>query len=111
MGNKTTIVEHVEITRDYGLMGHEAIIDHPKYGRLLIQDSFGGMDSLQGGRVSFKFGLLIQLHADDTFQTITGVWNDYMDLGEAVRQGYDNSRPVMAWTGYMIEKLAESAGL
>ena len=47
-----TLIEQRKVECEYQFTGTDAIIDHPKYGRLFICDGFGGMDELRGGGLS-----------------------------------------------------------
>lgn len=109
--SKATVIEKRNIKRDYGFDGVEAIVDHPKHGRLLVCDGFGGMDSLRGGAVRFEHGIVCKLHDDDTFAALDAAWNDVTTIMAAVTTGYDDSRPVLEWDGMMVAKLAEGCGL
>ena len=101
---KPTVIETRDVERDYGFRGTNAIIDHPKHGRLLVCDGFGGMDTLRGGAVRWEHGIVVLLRADDTFATIDPTW-DY------VRHGYDDDRPIQMWGGQAIASLAKACGL
>lgn len=107
-----TLVEHVEVEREYGYDGNMAIVDHEQYGRILITDGFGGIDSLEGGCVRWKHGLAIKIKQDDTIEYLQDLeWNDYTDAMTAILQGYDDERPILDISGYAIEAIAKSVGL
>lgn len=106
-----TVVEHEHVERDYGFRGNIAIIDHEKHGRLLIEDGFGGMDSLEGGAVRWKHGDVYRLHADDTLAKLRETEWCGASLLNAVRHLEDPSRPSLEWWGHAIEALAVEAGL
>jgi hypothetical protein len=109
--SKATVAEKRDVERDYGFSGVEAIIDHPEHGRLLICDGFGGMDDLKGGAVRFEHGLVVKLHDEDTFDALDADWNEATSVMTAVTHGYDDTRPVLEWTGYMVDELAKACGL
>jgi len=109
---ETKIVEKETLERAYGFQGVQAIIDHDKHGRLLVLDGFGGMDTLQGGAVRFRHGMVIRLKNTDTLSNLKNQnWNNHESLLSAVLQGCDDDRPVLDWSGSMVSKLAESIGL
>ncbi len=112
MSEKIKIVEKEDVTRDYDMRGINAIIDHPKHGRLLICDGFGGIDNLEGGAVRWKHGMVVQLQDDDTLDGLqTAEWNDYTNLWGAVVNGYDKDRPVLGWDGSAVASLATKLNL
>lgn len=109
---KATVVDQRDVERDYGFKGVEAIVDHPTHGRLYVRHGFGGMDTLEGGQVRWKHGLAIQLRQNDTFADLDADWNDQgVDVRQAMTNGYDASRPVLQWDGYMVANLAAACGL
>ncbi len=107
-----TIIDKIDVTRDYGMPGTAAIIDHPAHGRMMLCDGFGGLDTLQGGAVRWRHGVAIKLQPADTFASLaTTPWNDWMPLLQAVKSGYDDTRPVLDWRGDAVAATAASAGL
>lgn len=108
---KIEVIEHEKVERDYGMMGNIAIVDHPNHGRLLIEDGFGGMDSLEGGSVRWRHGDVYRLHADDTLATLRETEWCGTSLLNAVRHLEDTSRPSLEWWGHAVESLAVEAGL
>ena len=112
MKKKAVVVESRDVERAYGFTGTEAIIDHPKHGRILIADGFGGMDSIEGGCVRWRHGTVIQLHPDDDFDALDALeWNESYSGIEIVYSYLDKTRPGLDWAGYMIDKLATSLGI
>ena len=106
------IIEKRDVVRDYDFAGIEAIIDHPKHGRLLIQDGFGGIDSMQGGAVRWSHGLVHKLLDTDTFETLGEVVNDHgSTVQDCMTHGTDTTRPQLLWDGFCIAGLAKSLGL
>ena len=101
-----TQIEQREVECEYQFKGTDAIIDHPKYGRLFICDGFGGIDELRGGAVRWEHGMAIKVLPDDTLD-ILHTWGTL----ERIRYGYDDSRTVMPWTGAMVAAVARAAGL
>lgn len=106
------IIERREVKRDYGFLGTEAIIDHHKHGRLLIADGYGQMDGARGGMVRWEHGMVIKLQPADTFASLeAGAWNESTTLMQAVRAGYDDTRPLQNWDGHMIRAAAKAGSL
>lgn len=111
--SKSKIIEQISVERDYGFTGTAAIVDHKKYGRIFIEDGFGGIDTLAGGRVRFKHGMIISLKKDDTFEKL-GSFVDRLDnisILELAENGYDSTRPILDLSGFSIDKIAISIGL
>lgn len=107
---KAKIVEKRTVTGQYDIDFDQMIVDHPEHGRLFLSEGFGGLDSLEGGAYRWKHGLAIALKKDDTFDSLEcGEWNEIFALYEAVMQGYDDSRPILPWSGYAIKALADGA--
>jgi hypothetical protein len=46
--------ENKIIKRDYGFDGTRAIVDTAKHGRILIEDGYGGEDTMKGGCVRWS---------------------------------------------------------
>ena len=103
-----TLIEQRKVECEYQFTGTDAIIDHPKYGRLFICDGFGGMDELRGGAIRWEHGMAIKLLPGDTLDVLHA--NNASILFYA-RIGDDNSRPVLPWTGMMVAAVARTAGL
>lgn len=101
------------MTRDYGFRGHEAIIDHPVHGRLLLCDGFGGVDSLDGGCVRWRHGSACRLLPDDTLASLDEErHNDEYSALHALVKGYGSrGRQMLEWSGDDVARLAESVGL
>jgi hypothetical protein len=108
---KCTLIDQIYTQRDYGIPGIVAIIDHNHHGRLLIADGFGGIDSLDGGAVRFKHGVVVKLNQDDTFAKLNGKWNNYINHYKAILEGYDPDRLVLEWQGWAIANIAKQVGL
>ena len=109
--SKATIVQQRSVEREYGYQGIEAIIDHKTHGRLFICDGFGGIDYLRGGAVRFYHGIVCKLHAEDDFESIDADWNEFVTVRTAIVNMYDDSRPVLDWSGRAVAGLAKSCGL
>lgn len=111
--SKAKIIECRWVARDYGFQGAEAIIEHPKHGRILIYDAFGGIDSQRGGMVRWSHGGANQLLDGDTLESLdAGEWKDGVSLMQAVQQGYDDARKfVDGLYGQALDRLAHSLGL
>lgn len=105
----TQLIEHETVKRDYGMSGTNAIVETDNGERLLICDAFGGVDTLEGGMVRWKHGLVIQLQPGDTLKDLKSeAWNEYTTLWAAVMHGYDESRPVLK---IRPDNLAKSVGI
>jgi len=99
---KKTLIEKRETEGAYGMISESMIVDTDKHGRLLVSDGFGGMDNQAGGMYRWKHGTVTQLQPDDSFETLSADWNDFVTIEQAARQGYDPNRPVLEWPGHMI---------
>lgn len=107
---KAMLVESRIIEGKYGFDQQQAIVDHPKHGRILITEQWGGGD-VEGEQYRFKHGLAAKLHDNDTFETIDAPWNDCVTTIDAVLHGQDKSRPVFEWYGKALVSIAKSVGL
>lgn len=106
------LIESEDVARDYGFAGVDAVIEHPEHGRLLVMDGYGGERELRGGAVRWEHGAVIKLHPTDTLGSLRkGAWSEATSLWAAMRNGYDDSRPVLQWPGSAIAGLAKAAGL
>lgn len=108
---KMVVIEKRDVEREYGFRGVDAIVQHRRLGRLLVCDGYGGQDTMQGGAVRWKHGVMVKLRDGDTFADLDADWNPTMTTITAVKAGYDESRPVMDMPGVMVERLAKAAGL
>lgn len=108
---KITLIESKLVKREFGMTGTIAVVDHPKHGRLLIVDGYGGEYKLRGGMVRWEHGMVAKLLPGDTLTTLSTPWNDWYLVLDAILLGLDESRPLQKWTGDMVSKLAKSAGL
>jgi hypothetical protein len=105
------VVEKEAVERDYGFLGCNAVVDHPRHGRLLVCDAFA-YGARGEGCVRWESGAIYKLQPADTLSTLkNGRWNESVNLMTAVINGYDDSRPLLLWPDYMILQLASSAGL
>lgn len=108
----STLVEFEHVKRDYDMNGTNAIIDSPEHGRLLLADGFGGIDQPSGGAVRWRHGMAVKLQPRDTLASLKGEnINEITTQWEQVIHGYDKTRPILPWPGFVIEKMAESLGL
>ena len=106
------IIEKRDVIRDYGFSGVEVMVDHPKHGRLLLQDGFGGIDSLSGGAARWEHGMVHKLLDTDTFETLGEVVNEYgSTVQDCMTYGTDDTRPQLLWDGFCIASLIKSLGL
>lgn len=103
------LIEFENVPRDYGMTGTNAIVESEDGNRYLIQDGFGGIDTLRGGAVRWQHGMVVQLQPTDTLESLrAGEWNELTSLWDAVTHGYDDSRPVLEISP---ANLAKSAGV
>ncbi len=106
MSNK--LIEQQNVTRDYDFNGVKAIVDTPT-GRVYIEDGFGGQDSIAGGCVRWRHGLIIDVPAGTTLDDLNTVEDGFMaTLYERVKNTHVD--------GYKIhdhspEAIAKSVGL
>lgn len=100
---KIKVLEVQSVERDYGMGGINAIIEHPKHGRLWLADGFGGLHSIHGGSVRWKYGCAIQLKPEDTMESLR--WN--LDF----RHDRDPERPMLWWSSNAVVAVAKAAGL
>ena len=106
----TTIVETETVERDYGMRGTNMILDHPRHGRLLVCDGYGGVGSVDGGAVRWRHGAVYQLLPGDTLAGLRSATVETgsagsMTLMDRMRHGYDDRRPILDWAGYVIERM------
>jgi len=91
------------------MRGNNAIVEQDG-NRYLICDAFGGIDTLRGGAVRWDHGMVIQLQATDTLESLRcTAWNDELTLLDAVLHGCDDSRPILEDRSAL--NMAKSAGL
>jgi predicted DNA-binding protein len=109
--NGITIIEDMSGAGEYGMSQAAAIIQHPTLGRVYISEGYGGEESLNGGTYRWRHGIAVQLRPDDTSATLDAPWNEHASVLDAMLRGMDHGRPVIDWTGAVIEKVARSAGL
>jgi hypothetical protein len=111
--SKIRVIESETLRGAYDFPCTLAIIEHPKYGRLLIREGFGGMDTLAGGQYRWRHGVACDVKDEDTIESLNdGEWNEHTTLIAAVLAGYDPERPIAAWaSGHILDKMARAAGL
>ena len=107
---KITLVSSRTIKGRYGCGAQQAIIDHSRYGRILITEQWGG-GNLQGEQYRFSHGLAAKLHDDDTFDALDAPWNKWTSTIDAVLGAHDNSRPIFEWPGKVLVSIAKKAGV
>jgi len=101
---KPAIVEVDRRSGAYEMIQERAIIDHPKYGRILISEAWGGMDDIRGGAYRYSDGFACQLKPSDTFDVLRAEEEKY---GGPL----DEIRDRLEWSGMIIYKVAKSVGL
>lgn len=103
------IVELEEIELAYGFVGTSAIVDHPALGRLWLLEGFGGINTAEGGRAGWRYGIAVQLQPTDTLKTLESEpLNDYTTLKSAVKAGHDPTRPMLQLD---VAELAQACGV
>lgn len=104
--DRSMLVEADTVRGQYDLPCEIRIIDHARYGRLLLVEGFGGMDTVQGGTYRWEHGAAYRLLPTDTLAALrNGEWNESTTLYEAVIAGYEDSRPPL---NLPVRRLAES---
>lgn len=112
MAASVAVVETRKVQGQYDLVAYQAIIDHSEAGRLLLTEGYGGEDSPEGGAYRWRHGLAARLKPSDTLAKLEGQdWNPAMSHLQAVLEGSDPERPVLALGGLAIQLIARAAGL
>lgn len=112
MSTKITVIETERVAGEYDMPKTVAVIEHPKHGRLYMAQGFGGMDTLAGGAVRWRHGLVAKLQPADTLDSLRSEpWNEHNSAYQAMLAGYDDSRPILDWDGQVVASVAETAGL
>ena len=101
---KNTLIESDSRSGAYGMRQQRAIIQHHTEGRLLLVEGFGGTDSVEGGMYRWKHGSAYKITELDTLKSI------FSECTESGFFDYDSMIP-LEWSGKIIAKVAESAGL
>lgn len=105
-----TILEHETETGRCGMSAVLVVVEHPEHGRLLLVEGFGGLDAPQGGAYRWEHGTAYRLRPGDTFASLRAEpWNEITSTYEAMLRGYDDSRPLLEWSGHAVRAVAESA--
>lgn len=105
-----TILERSNERGAYGMPAETMIVEHPEYGRLLLVEGYGGESQPMGGAYRWEHGVACRLRPGDTLESLhAGAWNEGTTLYQAVVAGYDDTRPVLDWTGHMVRKVADAA--
>ena len=74
---------------------------------MLIRQGYGGVDTLHGGAYRWRHGVAVALRPDDTFQSLSGDWNEALPHISAILSGYDPERPVLDWPEEKIESIVK----
>lgn len=80
------------------------LAEHPRYGRVLLIEGFGGLDSLHGGAWRFRHGRAFQVEPSDT---LAYLW-DTMPRPPFVRNF--ERRDLLNWSGSAIQRIAKTMG-
>jgi len=108
---KATLVEQENGRGAYDLGMRTAIIDHPKHGRLLLAEGYGGESTPQGGAYRWSQGVVVSIQPTDTLGSLQADrHNEFSSVMDAVTNGRDKTRPLLLWPGHAIEALASSVG-
>ena len=103
---KNTLIESDSRSGAYEMRQQRAIIQHHTEGRLLLVEGFGGMDSVEGGMYRWKHGSAYKITEADTLESI------FSKHTESEFSDYDYIRQnALEWSGHIIAKVAQSAGL
>jgi hypothetical protein len=112
-----TLVDSRTFKGEYDFTATEAIIDHPKYGRICICEGWGCTD-LGGECYRWKHGWVISIPSDAGFDWLEGdsEWSDCglpMSRVHAAKEALAvNGCELMHWfSGWAIAKLTDSVGL
>lgn len=74
---KPEVVETGTFVGRYGLPGHDAVVDDPRYGRLYITEEYGGVGTLGGGAYRWRHGLAIRVPVGTTLEEARKIdWHD-----------------------------------
>jgi len=103
------IIESDVNKAEYDIDCIRMIVENEKGERYYMQEGFGGMDTMSGGYVRWRHGLIIRIKQGETFSTFEKMWNEGTTHRSAMLNGYDDERPVLEWSGHTIEKIANAA--
>ena len=106
---KWKIIEKETNKAEYDMDCVSMIVENENGERYLMQEGFGGMDTMAGGAIRWRHGLIIKIKAGETFSTFEKEWNESATLRDAMLRGYDDERPILDWSGTIIEKIANLA--
>lgn len=95
---KAIVIESDRPTGIYDMRYVRAIVDHPRHGRLYMQQVYGGEMSLSGG--AYRWGIACKVPDGTTLEQATDIHRSALDFGQ-----------VLDWENYMVENLADSCGL
>lgn len=101
------IIEQTIVEGLYGLNCEVFIVESANHGRLLVSQGFGGGD-VEGQTYRWRHGTVAQLKAATAFADLFEPWNDDTQTLSAVLRGYDETQPVLNWSGHQIDALVES---
>jgi len=90
----------------YGQTTTEAIIDHPKHGRLYLIQGYGGEGTIAGAAPRWRHGAVCRVLGTDTLESLRGDANEYTSVINVALAGHDPDRPLLDWTGHMIKRCA-----
>lgn len=114
---KATLIEERAVKGAYDMSYTEAIVDHPKHGRIYISEGWGS-DKLGSECYRWSHGWIISIPADADFAWLDGDsrWEDcgieitrLAALREAL--AVDGCELMHWFNGWAIRQLAESVGL
>jgi len=105
------ILERRDLPGAYDMLRRVAILEHPQFGRLLIAEGWGGLDSLSGGAYRWRHGFLAQLRPTDTLDLLESEGDEACSIMRRVLAGEDASRRLFDWDGVVIDQMAQRAGL
>lgn len=81
------------------------IIDHPQHGRLYLSEARPNVVE----PASYIRGVAVQLLPTDTRATLEAQHNEWSTIEQAMVMDCVRDRPLLLWSGYAIEHIAERA--
>ena len=102
----STIIETDKVKGQYDMWCHRMIVSHNGQRVLLIQ-GWGGMGDIRGGTYRWTHGEAVQLLPTDTLLSLSGDSDiDGTSIMDLALRGYDDTRPILGWTGAAINSYA-----
>lgn len=99
------VVESRQVVGVYDMICTEAIIEHPKHGRLYISEGWGG-DEVHGEMYRWQHGVVCRLRPGDTLEVLDDALG-IATVRELIHSGCDSTRPCLEWSGAAIAQFAK----